>query len=98
MPLADAVGAAGWIGPTLGFVVVVASGLERIFGRTTPAAPAQGALRRGLARERRLFLAGAGPYDTEGGFDLYAQRSEELIAVYDQAMLDYSSTLARRSD
>ncbi len=63
VPLTEALGGPAWIGPILGFVVVVAVGIDRIFGRTTPAASAQDALRRGLARERRLFLSGASPYD-----------------------------------
>lgn len=98
VPLNEALSGPGWVGPVLGFTVVVAAGVERIFGRTTPAAAAQDALRRGLARERRLFLAGVGPYDGDGAFELYAERSEQLVADYDQAMVAYSSTLARRAE
>lgn len=98
VPLNEALEGPAWVGPTLGFVVVVAAGVERIFGRTTPAAAAQDTLRRGLARERRLFLAGTGPYQADDAFDLYAERSEGLIASYDQAMVEYSTTLARRTE
>ncbi len=99
MPLTEALGGPSWLGPSLGFAVVVAAGVERIFGRATPAAAAQDLLRRGLARERRLFLAGAGPYASgEAGLDLYAERSERLVADYDSAMVEYSTTLARRAE
>jgi hypothetical protein len=77
VPLNEAIGGPVWFGPALGFVVVVAAGIERIFGRTTPAAAAQDLLRRGLARERRLFLSGAAAYGASNAFDLYAERSEQ---------------------
>ncbi len=98
VPLTEALGGPSWVGPVLGFVVVVAAGIERVFGRTTPAASAQDALRRGLAREQRLYLCGAGPYGGADAFDRYAERSERLIAEYDEAMVTYSSGLARRAE
>ena len=98
VPLNEALGGPFWVAPTLGFIVVVAAGIERVFGRTTPAAFAQDNLRRGLAREQRLFLSGAGPYQGDDAFDCYAERSEQLIAEYDQVMVAYSTTLARRTD
>ncbi len=94
--LSDAVTAPSWVAPTLGFVVVVAAGVERIFSRATPAAAAQDRLRRGLAREQRLFAARAEPYTDDEAFALYSSRSEALLAEYDRVMLDYSSSLARR--
>lgn len=65
VPLNEAVEGPGWVGPTLGFVVVVAAGVERVFARTTPAAAAQDTLRRGLSREQRIFLARADIYGGE---------------------------------
>ena len=98
VPLTEALGGPSWVSPVLGFVVVVAAGMERIFGRTTPAASAQDALRRGLAREQRLYRSGATPYGAADAFDRYAERSERLIAEYDEAMVAYSSGLARRAE
>jgi hypothetical protein len=56
VPLAAAVGWPDEVGPALGFVVVVvvASGIERIFGRTTPTAVAWEKLNRELSRQTRL--------------------------------------------
>lgn len=96
VPLSDAVAGPSWVAPTLGFVVVVAAGVERIFSRATPAAAAQDKLRRGLSREQRLFDARAEPYTDGEAFAIYSSRSEALLAEYDQAMLDYSSSLTRR--
>ena len=98
VPLNEAVGGPDWVAPTLGFVVVVAAGIERVFGRTTPAAAAQDVLRRGLAREQRLFLSRSGPYQDEDAFEVYTERAERLIAEYDHVMVQYSATLARRGE
>ncbi len=64
IPLSEALIDQGWswVSPTLGFLVVVAAGVERIFGRTTEAAVALDRLRRELAREHRMLTAAAGPY------------------------------------
>ncbi len=97
VPLNEALDGPYWVGPVLGFLVVVAAGIERVFGRTTPAAAAQDVLRRGLAREQRLFDAGVGDYRGDDAFERYLRRCEELISAYDESMLDYSASLARRS-
>ena len=94
VPLSAALQGPEWIAPILGFTVVVAAGIERVFRKTTSAAVAQDTLRRGLAREQRMFMAGAHDYVGEGAFDEYLKRSEQLIAEYDQAMLTHSSSLA----
>lgn len=98
MPLNEAVNGPSWVGPALGFVVVVAAGVERVFARTTPAAAAQDTLRRSLSREQRIFLARAGVYSEPDAFDRYIMRCEELIADYDRTMVEYSSSLARRAE
>ncbi len=83
--------------PVLGFVVVVAAGLERIFSRTTQSAVALDELRRGLARERRLLVAGTGEYaDPDGRVETYVRRSEEHLAAYDAMMVDYAHHLVER--
>ena len=85
-----------WISPTLGFLIVVAAGVERIFGRTTEAAVALDKLRRELAREHRMLVAIAGPYSlADDRFALYAQRTEEHIARYDEQMVAYHSQVVR---
>jgi hypothetical protein len=88
-----------WVTPVLGFTVVIAAGLERIFSRTTPAAAALDELRRNLAHEYRIFLAA--PEDQDGGadrFEKYVERSEALVADYDQKMIDYNSRVVRASE
>ncbi|MDO8143790.1 hypothetical protein [Isoptericola sp. 178] len=92
IPLTQAVApdAPTWIIPTLGFLVVVGAGVERIFSRTTPAAVALDVLRRELARERRLHLTTAGAYaGTPDPDRLYVERVEAHIATYDGRMTDY---------
>ena len=87
-----------WVSPVLGFIVVIAAGLERIFSRTTPAAAALDELRRNLAHEYRIFLAA--PDEQDGGadrFEKYVERSEALVADYDQKMIDYNSRVVRAS-
>jgi hypothetical protein len=100
IPVSDVLIDSGWewVSPVLGFIVVIAAGLERIFSRTTPAAAALDELRRNLAREYRIFLAA--PDDHDGGadrFDRYVERSEALVADYDQKMIDYNARVVRAS-
>lgn len=92
IPLTDAVLPGwDWISPTLGFIIVVAAGLERIFRRTTDAAVSLDELRRSLARERRGLLTGIGPYEaSEAGYVLFIERAEALIAEYDAQMVAYA--------
>lgn len=85
-----------WVSPVLGFIIVIAAGLERIFSRTTPAAAAVDELRRNLAHEYRVYLAAS----DDGGpdrFDRYVERSEALVADYDQKMIDYNARVVRAS-
>jgi hypothetical protein len=93
IPLAEALITDGWtwVSPVLGFVIVIAAGLERILSRTTDAAVALDQLRRELSRERRLLIARSGPYaDAEEPLSLYAMRAEAVIASYDASMVDYN--------
>lgn len=93
IPLTEALVTDGWswVSPALGFVIVVAAGLERILSRTTDAAVALDQLRRELSRERRLLIARSGPYaEAAEPLSLYAVRAEAVIASYDASMLDYN--------
>ncbi len=93
VPLSDAILRDGWtwVSPMLGFIIVVAAGLERIFRRTTDAAVPLDELRRKVARERRLLLAGAENYGDPGAtYALYAERVEQHIAEYDRQMVAYA--------
>jgi hypothetical protein len=92
IPLSEALITSGWawVSPTLGFIIVIAAGLERIFSRTTGAAVALDRLRRDLSRERRLLIARSGPYaELTDPFCTYAERAESVIAEYDQAMVSH---------
>jgi hypothetical protein len=98
IPLSEALIGDGWswVSPTLGFLIVIAAGVERIFGRTTEAAVALDSLRRELARERRMLTASAGPYSlADDRFGLYAERTEEHIARYDERMIAYHRQVIR---
>ena len=87
-----------WVSPVLGFVIVVAAGIERVFSRTTSAAVALDELRRSLARERRLLLAGSDEYaEADDRFAMYAKRAEDLIAQYDKKIIDYNDQVLRSS-
>lgn len=93
VPLSDALVTDGWewVNPVLGFVIVLAAGLERIFRRTTDAAVPLDELRRNIAREHRLFLASADVYaDPDAAYPRYAERVEEHIARYDHQMVAYA--------
>lgn len=95
VPLAAALNWHEWVGPTLGFVVVVASGIERIFGRTTSAAVAVDGLRRELDRQTRMFGASALDYaQSEDPFGLYVQRVEDAIASFDEMMLAHAASMS----
>lgn len=99
VPLVVALDWPAWISPVLGFVVVVAAGIERIFSRTTEAAVAVDELRRNLARERRLLLAGSGDYADEARrFGVYVTRTEDAIARFDRRMLAYSEAVVRSAE
>jgi hypothetical protein len=75
---------------------VVAAGVERIFGRITETAVALDRLRRELAREHRMPTAATRPSSlVDDRFDLYAQRTEERIARYDEQMAAYHSQVVR---
>lgn len=96
VPLTQALTSDGWtwVNPVLGFVVVIGAGVERIFSRTTEAAVSLDVLRRNLARERRLLMAGSGEYAaSDHPHRLYAERVEALIATYDGKMIDYNAQL-----
>ena len=93
VPLTEAILADGWtwVSPVLGFVIVVAAGLERIFRRTTAAAVSLDELRRSVSRERRLLLAGVdGHNGADATYAAYAERVEQHIAEYDRQMVAYA--------
>jgi hypothetical protein len=99
VPLTQALDTDGWtwVNPTLGFIVVIAAGVERIFSRTTPAAVSLDVLRRDLARERRLLMTRSDAYESaDDPHRLYAERVEGHIALYDEKMVDYNMNLLGR--
>jgi hypothetical protein len=72
----------------LGFVVVVATGAERLFARTSEQADALDRCRRGLESERRMYMTATGPYTNESEhFRLFVERSEVITAAYDERSL-----------
>ena len=84
VPLVVALGTATWVTSILGFVVVVATGAERIFARTVGAGAALDRLRRKLGTEQRLYLTVTGPYSEDGDqFKHFVQRTEDAITNYD---------------
>jgi hypothetical protein len=99
VPLATALKWHAWVGPVLGFVVVVASGTERIYGRTTPAAVAWEKLNRELDRQTRLFNTSTLEYAEYAEyarrherFALYVKHSEKAIRKFDKTMLAYTKS------
>ncbi len=99
VPLSTALDWGDWVAPVLGFVVVVAAGIDRIFARTAPGAVAVDQLRRRLDREQRLWRARQLEYgDTDDPLGLYVLRSEEAIAEFDRAMIDYNRRLVQETD
>lgn len=98
IPLSAALGWPGWVAPVLGFSVVVATGLEKVFNRTTDGAVAVDRLRRALEQEGRLFRARRLHYaDIDDPFDEYVCRSEAAIADFDRSMLAYAQQIAPTS-
>lgn len=96
IPVAQALSAPGeweWVVSILGFVVVVAQGADRLFGRTRKTALAHDFLRRRLGRERRMWDAGEGPY-AERDFAAFVERVEGVIEEYDDISHAYVSEMA----
>lgn len=83
-----------WLTALLGFVVVVAQGATQLFARTSGVVRADDLLRRNLARERRLFDCGEGPYaGVDNRFALFVERAEAEIARHDDSAAPYSEAL-----
>ena len=88
-----------WITALLGFVVVVAQGATQLFARTSGVVKADDALRRNLARERRLFDCGEGPYaDAVNQFSLFVERVEAELEKHDDSATAYSASLLKNGD
>lgn len=99
IPLSAAMSWPDWVAPTLGFVVVLATGIEKIFSRTTAAAAAVDRLRRHLEQEGRLFHARQMDYaGADDPFEIYVTRSEAAIQEFDRSMLTYGQRMAVRRD
>ncbi|MGA9279566.1 hypothetical protein [Ilumatobacter sp.] len=95
VPLAQALGSPAWVAAMLGFVVVAFQGFDRIFGRTSEGSRSMDLLRRRLAREQRLMLAGGGQY--AAGVDrieVFVDRCEDLLLANDDEMVNYFASLA----
>lgn len=88
IPLNGALGGPSWVEPLLGFVVVAAAGIDKIFGRTSRKAASVDTLRRALARETRLLHAGAPPYaDNPMTFATFIKRCERAITKYNRQVI-----------
>jgi hypothetical protein len=99
VPLVQSLGWSRSVASVLGFVVVVASGAERLFARTADQAEALDNCRRGLESERRLYSTAAGSYTGEpDSFRLFVERTEEITAEFDRRSLaahrDHAETAA----
>ncbi len=92
VPLSQALEAPSWVGPVLGFTVVIAAGIERIFQRTTDAALALDALRRALERAERQLVA-PGPTAEGDRAAAFVERCEEAFRDYDERMEDYQKRM-----
>jgi hypothetical protein len=89
IPLNTALGGPGWVEPSLGFVVVAAAGIERIFVRTSGKAATVDVLRRALAHECRLLSAGTGGDDEQrAGFESFVERCESAILAHDRQVVE----------
>jgi hypothetical protein len=92
-------GNTGWITAFLGFVVVVSQGAGRLVARTSGVVQADDTMRRNVAREERLFAAGAGPYrDATDPFALFAERAEAELAEHDRQVALFSSALLENEE
>lgn len=88
-----------WITALLGFVVVVAQGATQLFARTSGVVRADDALRRNLARERRVFDCREGPYaDAANPFSLFVERVEAELEKHDDSATAYSASLLKSGD
>lgn len=87
--LSNALGGWDWIEPTLGFVVVVAAGAERIFARTSGKAATVDELRRALSHEHRMLVTATGDYaDAATAFATFAARCEDAIETHDRRTIE----------
>ena len=94
IPLSNALGGWDWIEPTLGFVVVAAAGVERIFARTSRKAATVDELRRALAHEYRMLVTAAGDYtDVATAFATFAARCEAAIETHDRRTIEQDQQL-----
>jgi hypothetical protein len=88
-----------WISALLGFLVVVAQGAGRLVGRTSGVVQADDTMRRNVAREERLFHAGAGPYrGASDPFELFAERAEAELLEHDRHVARYSAAVLQNGD
>jgi len=87
IPLNTAVGGPAWVEPWLGFTVVAAAGIERIFARTSQKAAAVDSLRRALEQKvRRLQTEAVAPCP-EDTFAKFVDDCEELIDHHNQQVI-----------
>lgn len=94
IPLSTALGWWSWIEPTLGFVVVAAAGVERIFARTSGKSATVDELRRALAHEHRMLLTATGDYaDPTSAFPTFVARCEAAIEHHDRRTIDEDQRL-----
>lgn len=87
IPLNTAIDGPTWVEPWLGFVVVAAAGIERIFARTSAKASAVDSLRRDLEQRTRRLKAGAIPPYPDATFDAFVEECEKSISAHNQEVI-----------
>jgi hypothetical protein len=93
IPLNTAVGGPSRVEPWLGFVVVAAAGIERIFARTGRKASAVDVLRRDLEQtKRRLEATASRPY-SEARFVQFVEECERLISIHNREVIKQNRRL-----
>jgi hypothetical protein len=93
IPLNTALGGPSWIEPSLGFVVVAAAGIEKIFARTGRKAAAIDVLRRDLEQlQRRLEATASLPY-SEARFAQFVQDCECRVSTHNEDMVKQNRRL-----
>jgi hypothetical protein len=93
IPLNAALGGPSWIEPSLGFVVVAAAGIERIFARTGGKAAAIDVLRRDLEQlQRRLEATASRPY-SKARFEQFVEDCECLVSTHNRDVIEQNRWL-----
>ena len=87
IPLNPTIDGPSWIEPWLGYFVVAAAGIERIFARTSAKASAVDSLRRDLEQRTRRLKAGAIPPYPDATFAASVEACEKSISAHNQEVI-----------